>query len=316
MPSTQRGSVLNRIGSLGTAAPVRVLAWLALAGATGLLVRAEVVRRQGPEGVRVFADLVYREAGGRPLRLDVYIPDGPAPSAGRPALLAIHGGGWRGGGKGDYGRTVAPLARHGLVVVAVDYRLSRPGAPSWPGNLDDVREALRWVRLHAADYGIDPERVALIGASAGGHLALLLATTPDPSDPNPAPSVRAVIDFYGPTDLRAQYSQRTAARGSIALMLGGTPEEVPARYDGASPWRRVAPGFPPVLIVHGTDDALVPMGQSLLLAAALSRSHVPHRRIAVGGARHGFGLQVGARDLVPDILAFLKSVWGSWQDFP
>lgn len=312
MPPSQRPSISTRFRSLGMAATVRALAWLALAGATGVLVRAEVRRPERTEGVRVFSDLVYREDGGRRLRLDVYVPEGDTPPGGRPALLAIHGGGWRGGGKGDYGRTLAPLARRGLVVVAVDYRLSRPGAPSWPGNLDDVREALRWVRRHAADYGIDPDRVAAIGASAGAHLALLLGTTPGPgADPQPR-ALRALIDFYGPTDLRTHFDERTAANGSIGLMLGGTPAEVPARYEDASPLRHVAPGLPPVLIVHGTDDALVPSGQSSSFAAALGRAGVPYRVIAVGGARHGFGLRVGARDLTPDILAFLENIWGGW----
>lgn len=296
------------LGAVGASVAFRALAWLGLAGATGVLVRAEALRPERPEGVTAFTDLVYREVGGRRLRLDVYLPEGPPVGSGRgrPALLALHGGGWRGGGKAEYGRSVARLARYGLVVVAVDYRLSTPGTPSWPGNLEDVREAARWVRRHAAGYGIDPDRLAVIGASAGGHLALLLGTT---AAGEPA-GVRAVIDFYGPTDLRALYERRTPADRSIGMFLGGPPEAVPALYEAASPLRHVAPGAPPVLIVHGLDDLLVPPEQSLGLAEALRRAAVPHRLLAVAGARHGFGLRAGSRDLVPEILDFLAGVWG------
>ena len=302
------GSARSRFYSVGASVPVRAFAWLALAGATGLLLRAEALRPERPEGVRAFTDLVYREVGGRRLRLDVYLPNDPPvdPKRGRPVLLAIHGGGWRGGDKGDYGRSLAPLARHGLVVVAVEYRLSGPGVPSWPGNLEDIREAVRWVRSHALDYGIDSDRVAVIGSSAGGHLALMLGTTP-----GGAPArVRAVIDFYGPTDLRALYALRTPVDQAIRMLLGGTPETVPARYDAASPLRHVAPGAPPVLIVHGLADLLVPLDQSRSLAEALQKAEVPHRLLTVADARHGFGLKAGTRDLIPEILAFLEGVWG------
>ncbi|MCA1685293.1 MAG: alpha/beta hydrolase, partial [Planctomycetia bacterium] len=131
-------SARNRLSGVGASVTVRALAWLALAGATGLLLRAEATRSERPAGVRSYTDLVYREVGGLRLRLDVYVPDRQPLEAGRgrPVVLAIHGGGWRGGSKTDYGRSLAPLVRKGLVVVAPDYRLSAPGEPSWPGNLE------------------------------------------------------------------------------------------------------------------------------------------------------------------------------------
>ncbi len=300
----------RRLVAFGASTPARTLAWIALLGASAWLVRLEVARADRPEGVRAVTDLVYREVDGRRLRLDVYLPDDGSPIASgskRPALLAIHGGGWRGGGKGDYGRSLAPLARRGLVVVAVEYRLSVPGKPSWPGNLDDVREAARWVRSHAADFGVDADRIAVIGASAGGHLALLLGNAPagDPAH------VRAVIDFYGPTDLRELYDRRTPADKAIRMLLGGSPEAFPRRYEAASPIRQVAPGTSPVLILHGLEDRLVPLDQSRSLAEALGRAEVPYRLLTVAEARHGFGLKAGQRDFVPEILEFLEGVWGS-----
>jgi acetyl esterase/lipase len=208
------------------------------------------------------------------------------------------------------------MARYGVVVVSVDYRLSRPGAPTWPGNLDDVREAVRWVRHHADDYGVDPERIAVIGSSAGAHLALMLAFDASHSPGGDRSSrVAAVVDLYGPTDLRALRASRAATGEPVTLMVGGRPEDMPERYDAASPLLHVTPKVPPVLIIHGDEDALVPLEQSVALDAKLTESGVPHKLMVVPGARHGFELRVGASprapalDLAPTIFAFLEGVW-------
>jgi len=292
-----------------------VIAWAALLGVTGLLVRAEVERPTLPRGVVAYTDLVYQRDGDRRARLDIYTPAGALPARGRPAVLAIHGGGWRGGSKRGYGPMAAALVEHGYVVVAVDYRLSRPGAPSWPANSDDLRAAVRWLRGHAAVYGVDPNRIAVMGASAGGHLAALLATCPEGpspgSEPRPAISARvqAVIDFYGPSDLPALAAESPYAGAALALYLGGGPDDVPDRYEAASPARHVTRDTPPMLLIHGTDDWNVPLDQSRRLSAALAAEGVRHRLIIVEGARHGFDFQVGSRDLLPEVLAFLQSVW-------
>jgi acetyl esterase/lipase len=213
----------GRIWSQG----LRVLAWGTLLGATGWLLRAEVERPSLPQGVVAYPDLVYRQVGDRQARLDLYAPAEPPPSGGRPAVLAIHGGGWRGGSKADYGRMAAVLAQRGYVVAAIDYRLSKPGAPSWPDNVADVRAAVRWLRRHAAEYGVNPGRIVAMGASAGGHLAALLGTLPEAPRPRDEPGrarpaaapdaasdsarVQAVIDFYGTTDLAALAEHRQQA---------------------------------------------------------------------------------------------------------
>jgi acetyl esterase/lipase len=290
---------------------VRVLAWVALAGATGWLVRADVRRPVPRDAGERRTNVVYRVVGTRRARLDVYLPEARGARGGRPAIVAIHGGGWRGGSKRDWnldelGRMAPQLARHGYVVFAVDYLLARPGAPSWPDCLDDVRAAVRWVRLHAAEYDVDPHKVAAVGASAGGHLAALLGTCSDPADPA---RVQAVVDLYGPSDLRALWEANQPAGGPAALLLGGSPRDVPDRYEEASPLRHVSSADPPMLLIHGADDARVPLAQSETLAAALQGAGVPHRLIVVAGARHGFGFQVAGRDLLPDVLAFLENAW-------
>jgi len=292
------------------------------------LVHAEVQRPEIPDGVEATIDIVYRREGDREAKLDVYVPIAEAPAGGRPAILAIHGGGWRGGGKTDFGRMAARLARHDYVVVSVDYLLSRPGSPSWPANFEDVREAVRWVRLHADDYGIDPDRIVAMGASAGGHLSALLGTYPDgpvaaeglPQAGTPATDkavsarVQAVIDLYGPTDLRELIGSREQTGGPLHLFLGGGPDLFPGRFEAASPVRHVSSDDPPMLLIHGADDPLVPVAQSEALASALKAAGVTHRLIVVEGARHGFGLEVGGRDLVPEVIAFLDVAWKDKKD--
>jgi acetyl esterase/lipase len=260
------------------------------------------------EGVRVARGIAYRDSrsfwGGGSPRLDVYMPDGPAPKGGWPVVVAVHGGGWRGGDRGDFGRSLAPLVRRGAAVVAVGYTLSRPGAPSWPANLDDVSDAVEWVRRQGGDYGLDPDRLTLLGASAGGHLALLLAERPGAKA-----SIRGVVDFYGPADLKSLHAASPAAR-SVELLLGGPPASRPDLYAAASPVVGARSGMPPVLIVHGAADSLVPLDQSQRLARALAEAGVDYRLVVVPGARHGFGLTAGAFDLTPEVFAFLDAVCG------
>jgi acetyl esterase/lipase len=285
----------------------RMLAWLALGCVSGYYIHAETLRSGPPAGVHAFTDVVYRRTRDRVERLDIYFPaQGQAPASGYPALVAIHGGGWRGGTKNSYGREVARLAQHGCVVVSVDYVLSRPGHPSWPGNIEDIREAVRWVRIHSSDYGIDPNRIAALGASAGGHLAALLGTNDDGDDPECR--VQAVVDFYGPTDLVALYRIPKAV-ASLDLFFGQPPSNAPLPYAAASPIRHVSPRSAPMLLIHGMADPLVPLAQSADLVARLQAAGVPARLLVVPGVGHSFGLEVDNRDLVPGILDFLDEVW-------
>lgn len=279
--------------------------WTGLAGVTGLLVHAEVTAPALPEGVHARLGLVYGEHGGARLKLDAYLPVSPAPAGGRPALVVLHGGGWRGGSRGEFGREMARFARHGLAVFAVDYTLSRPGRPSWPANRENTRAAVRWVRRHAAEFEVDPERIAALGASAGGHLAVLLGV--DPGDDEAR--VRAVVSLYAPTDLATLNDACLAPGGPVDLLLGGSPSRYPERAAAASPLTYVNSETPPMLLVHGLEDAQVEPDQSRRFAAALGRAGVSRRLILIEGATHGFGLTVMDRDLLPEILAFLEDTW-------
>ena len=265
----------------------------------------------------VIRNLVYRTVGANSVRLDVYVPRPifrpPGKQPRLPAVLAIHGGSWIGGSKSLYGPQLARLAQAGYVVFAADYRLAKPGAPSWPEALDDLRAAVRWIRVHADEYHVDPERIVALGSSAGGCLALLLGSLPPASDPGEVSSqVQAVVSFYAPSDLGALVASRHLAHEPALLFTGIDDEHPRAILDHASPINHVSRDHVPTLLIHGTEDRWVPLEQSLRLDQALDEAGVSHRLLVVPGARHGFELVVKfpqTRNLLPEILAFLENVW-------
>ena len=241
--------------------------------------------------------VTYARPGGEELEADVWRPPGGGPAGeadaakGRPAVIVVHGGGWRSGERGDFPRWNAWLASKGYVVFDIDYRLSPP--PSWRDAPADVRCAVGWVKENAARYGVDPERVALMGRSAGGHLALLTAYTQG-SAPTPGCDARnlhdtgvaAAVAFYPPTDLARLSS--LGYLGGMDRFIGGTRDAVPERYRLLSPVLRVDPRAPPTFLAHGGDDQIVPSGQSELLADRLREAGVPHRLVELPWANHTF----------------------------
>ena len=241
--------------------------------------------------VDVTRDVLFAAPDGHPLRLDVYEPrEGEGL---RPAIVVVHGGAWFHGDKSDYafGLHDRWLAGQGYVVFDVQYRLTG----RWPAPLSDVKCAVRWVRANAARYQVDPTRIALIGRSAGGHLALMAAYTAN--DPGYPPScfgddgnlpgderVQAVIASYAPTDLRLWQAERG---GAIDHLLGGLPDEIPDVYRGASPVSHVRPGLPPTMVIHGQRDRTVPPAHSELLVNALRAAGVTTVALRIPWGRHG-----------------------------
>jgi acetyl esterase/lipase len=182
------------------------------------------------------------------------------------------------------------LARAGYVAFSLDYRLvdAATGSHRWPAQLDDVQRAVRWLRAHAADYGIDPMRVGAYGWSAGGQLAALLGTrdTRDGTAPLASYSSRVVcvVDLAGDVDLAA-YTQPPTLHEVVAL-LGGTPQEVPERYRDASPLSWIDGRSAPFLVVHGALDDVVPIDQSRRLVAALRGAGVEVQFVELDDAGH------------------------------
>jgi acetyl esterase/lipase len=251
-------------------------------------------------------DVSYPAANGQSQLLDVYLPKTPAPAGGRPVMIAIHGGGWRNYDKSNYGPDIAAaFVPAGYVVVAPNYTLSRPGAPSWPTNLQDLQAAVRWVRANAGTLGIDPNRVVAVGESAGANLAALLGTSsPGAGDA----AVDAVVAFSTPSDLSSLYVGKLADRLEIAQFLGGTPQQMPASYAAASPVSQVAAGDPPMLVIQGQQDPLIPVTQSQALAGALGAVGVRHKLITTRGG-HLVAFPQMYSNLIPRVVKFLKVTW-------
>jgi acetyl esterase/lipase len=248
--------------------------------------------------------LVYATVEGRPLSLDVYRPGPATPAAKVPAVIVVHGGGWSAGDKGEAPLASERLAGQGFAVFDIQYRLAPQ--PNWKTATGDVKCAIGWVKGHAreeAGIDVDPERVALLGRSAGAHLALLAAYAPD--DPALAPScdagdtrVAAVISLYGAGDLVWAYEHPTNPRvfdmpARVASFLGGTPKAVPDRYIQLSPARRATAGAPRTLLLHGGRDQFALPGQTGLLAARLRALGVPHDVLIIPYAQHSFDFVSG-----------------------
>ncbi len=238
-------------------------------------------------------------------KADLYLPREVAGK--RPAIVVIHGGGWVEGDKGNLRELsiCADLANHGYVVLAINYTLVRAGdlATLWPRNLHDCKTAVRWLRKNAAEYQIDPDHLGVLGESAGGHLAALVALTGlqhglDPTGPYGEFScqVQAAVDMYGPADFRQ--------RDKPLAMLGKWPTEAPELYAQASPAAYGHKSDPPLLIIHGEADATVPVLESQNFATALSRAGAPHELVLVPNGSHAFDLRPKEKDLRSLVFGF------------
>jgi len=286
---------------------------LALPGAGAWARDYEVVTR---------LNLEFVQHDGANLAGDLYQPKGLDKA---PVVIAVHGGGWQAGNRASYKYWGPLLARNGYALFSIDYRLGKAGA--YPGSVYDVKAAIQFVRAKASDLGVDPERIGLMGDSAGGHLAALVGLAPDQftaeyrGDPNYAvpANVKAVIGFYGAYDMLAQWQHDQIARPR---------DQITEKYLGASPMqnRRVYFDSSPIsyattdrnrarfLLIHGTaDDVVDPGTQSQAFQNALNQAGIYVRRFVIPGAGHfwasdpfegnigGYGATVA-----PTILRFLE----------
>ena len=279
-------------------------------------------RSRAPRSANTFADLTYTRRAGLTRQLDLAVPTGVAPVGGWPVIVAFPGAGWRTVDRRLLAPQLAGFVRQGYAVAVVDvaYAPERGGPGVWPLNLENARDAVRWVRGNAGRFGVDPNRIVALGESSGANLALLLGSFPDgpalrdqptasnSSTTNPVSArVQAVVDFYGPTDLLAQFRQ-PKARDKILTFLGGPPTRWPGRYAAASPLTYISPRTPPTLMIQGTADTTVPPDQTTRLAAALDAAGVANQTILLRGMGHGFQPERGGLDLIPATVAFLDAV--------
>lgn len=219
-----------------------------------------------------------------------------------PAIVWLHGGGWRLGDRAGRPDLTLHFAAHGYVMASIDYRLAP--ATRHPGQLHDVRAAVRWLRTHADSHGVDPDRIGLWGSSAGGHLAALtgvrsrVAQLPGEASSATSAAVQAVVDGYGPADLTVTANPEATDTPEATLLGGAIPDRLDAARD-ASPALHVATGAPPFLIMHGADDDLVPPAHSAALFNALAAHGNEAALYVIEGFGHGFFNPGGVLELGP-----------------
>ena len=232
-----------------------------------------------------------RRGEGPPLLLDLYQrSDTPIP---RPLVVMVHGGSWQRGVRSEYPALNRYLAARGYAVADIDYRLAP--AHLFPAPIEDLHDALRFLVERAEEFGLDRHRIAIIGRSAGGHIALTGAYT---AREKAQVAVAGVVAFYAPTDMVWSWEKSldlTYIDGKkiVETYMGGPPESDPARFRDASPIHLATATSPATLLIHGARDRLVSPEQSTRLAAQLETLGVPHLHLELPSATHGFDVAFG-----------------------
>lgn len=225
-----------------------------------------------PPNIQGFKDIEYKNVNGKSLQIDVYKKKELKEKA--PLLVFIHGGGWRSGKRQDYLVYSLDYAEKGYVTATVSYRLKKDSI--YPAAIEDVMDAVNFIFQNGDVYDYDTSNIALIGGSAGAHLALLAAygwENPHASEKTPKHRVKAVVDIYGPVDMTVPYAQ---TQYMVTDFIGHSYAEKPELYWEASPIKYLNATNPPTLILQGTSDNLVPHSQSDTLKARLDRIGVPN----------------------------------------
>lgn len=245
-----------------------------------------------PALVDIQPNIAYATHGDTALQLDLFRP--LVRSEPLPLVIVIHGGSWKSGSKEDMAEFAYDVAAHGMVAASIDYRLIQQGG-TFPAPVLDTIDATAFLRDHASDWGIDPTRLAVLGVSAGGHLALMSGMVDDLSKLDPARAAgrpfdfKAIVNIEGPADFTVDPAGYTARQ--IKLIEGFLGKTIADDPDGshrraASPTEYVSKNDPPVLTIHGTADQTVPFAQAQALEAALEAAGQPHEFIPIEGMDH------------------------------
>lgn len=253
-----------------------------------------------PDGIRVTKDVEFGTGGERPLTLDLYQPE--ESSEPTPGLIFIHGGGWGSGTKDVYRYYGIKFAEKGYVVASISYRLS--GEATFPAAVEDCKCAVRWMRTSAVDLGVDPDRIAVAGGSAGGHLAMMVGYTADVEDlegdgghDGVSSSVQCVVNIYGPADLTTDFVRTNAgANRMVSQFLGASIDDDLPLYQHASPLTHLDKSDPPTLILHGTTDDIVLIRQADMLAEKLKDVEVPYIYDRLAGWPHAMDIAQPVND--------------------
>ncbi len=231
-------------------------------------------------------------------KMDVFLPKQTKGKT--PAIILIHGGSWIGGDKINMTHWLKPLqaAFPDDAIFTLNYRLAsrQNNANPWPAQIDDVDEAVDFIKKSAKDYNINKKQLILLGESAGAQLALVEAFNHDPEH-----NVKVVVDLFGPTDMADLYT----AHHELAVLMKGTPETLPQVYADASVLNHVSKKSPPTIIFHGTADPIVPIRESDSLNVNLKRAKVPVSYITYPGKGHGWRGNA-MQDTYSKAIAFIK----------
>lgn len=253
-------------------------------------------------GVVMREDVPYGMGGDRELFLDLYSPE--EQKGALPGILLFYGGSWKTGRKDQLRIYAQHLAQAGYVVGAVQYRLRAEGR--WPNSIHDAKCAVRWMRAHAEDYGIDAAHIGVMGNSAGGYLSLMVGYTAGQEAfegqggwAEEDSSVQAVVDIYGPTDFTEPVRRD---HNAIVSYMGGTYEEMPDRFETASPLLQLTENAPPTCVIHGTVDHLVPVQQSDRLVEKLQALKLPHAYSRIDGWPHAMDAVVPVNNHVKALI--------------
>jgi len=226
---------------------------------------AQTSNTSNASGINVEKDIVVGKGGGTDLHCDIYRP--PAGTEKRMALVHFHGGGFARGSKETLAGQITPITARGYVSIAAQYRLS--GVAKWPSQIEDAKTHIRWVRANASSLGVDPRRIAIVGHSAGGHIALFTAGQPDAE-------LAACVAFYPQTSVKSN---------APVLLPPGSDE---AAINDASPITHIKAGYPPTVIFHGLSDVTIPPENSQHLLEVLRGSKVPSELHTFAGVPHEF----------------------------
>lgn len=260
-----------------------------------------------PETVVEKKDIEYGRVGERALLLDLYSPaklDAPV-----PGLIFIHGGGWQEGNKRDYKFYTIDFAERGYVAATIGYRFSQEAG--FPGCVEDAKCAVRWMRANAKEINVDPDRIVVIGGSAGGYLAMMTGYSAEVEEwnatgghPGVSSAVAAVVDLYGPPDLTEPMAQDHYI---ITSFMKKPYTEVPELYAQASPMMHLDPKDPPTLVIQGTIDDIVPVEFSDKLVERLKAVGIPHWYARLDGWPHTMDVAPAVNDYVQWLInAFIE----------
>jgi len=263
------------------------------------------------EGIRVNENVEYGAGGEWHLVLDVFRPENVEAMA--PAIVFIHGGGFRAGDKFDVRPHVGVICPQGFVGVSVSYRLSTDA--KFPAQIEDCKCAVRWMRANAEELGIDPDRIGAIGYSAGGTLASLLGVTEGVASlegtggyESESSAVKAAISVFGAGEM-AVMGKLERDDNAAHLLIGASPDEAPEAYAAASPVTFMSSESCPHLLLHGTDDPIVPFSQSVQMRDALQAAGVPVGLIAWEGHGHSFPWET---DMCDPSFERIVEFFGKW----